>query len=198
MVKQLQKNRSTASARRLLAAAGVEQLIFMTDSARMPEPEAAVKRLPHGSIVILRDYDHAERLALALKLRRVCRAVGCLFLVAGDAALARCVGADGVHLPEYMLSDNRAAYRGFRRVTAACHSRAALRRASALDVDFALVSPVFTTGSHVGAAPLGVQGFARIIAGAQVPVAALGGINHQTAKKLRGLNIAAIAAISVV
>ena len=198
MVKRLQKNRSTASARRLLAAAGVDQMIFMTDNTRVPEPEAAVKRLPPGSIVILRDYEHAERLALAHKLRRVCRAAGCLFLVAGDSALARRVGADGVHLPEYMLNDHQASYRGFCMVTAACHSRAALRQASALGVDFALVSPVFTTGSHADAVPLGVQGFARIIAGAQVPVAALGGINHQTAKRLRGLNIAAIAAISAI
>lgn len=198
MVKRLQKNTSKVPARRLLAAAGVDQLIFMTDERRMPEPARAVRRLPSGSIVILRDYDHSERLALAHRLRRVCRIAKCQFLVAGDAALARRVGADGIHLPEYMLSQARINLRGFGVVTAACHSRVSVRRAEAAGVDFALVSPVFATASHAEESPLGVREFTRMIAGAKVPIAALGGVNHQTAKKLRGLNIAAIAAISAI
>lgn len=196
MVKRLQKNRSTKTARQLMAAAGVYQLIFMTDSARVADPEKVVKTLPQGSMVILRDYDHADRLALAQTLRRVCRAAGCLFLVAGDVRLARRVGADGLHLPEYMLRGRGANRHNFPIVTAACHSRRALQKAVDVGVDFALVSPVFPTCSHPGTASLGVQAFARLIRGAPVRVAALGGINLSTAKKLSNLNIAAIAAVS--
>lgn len=198
MVKSHQKNSSKMSVRRLLAAAGVDQLIFMTDDTRVPEPAQVVRRLPPGSIVILRDYDHSERLALAQQLRRVCRTAKCHFLVAGDVPLARRVSADGVHLPEHMLGHMQTDLSDFHIVTAACHSRAALRRAEAVGVDFALVSPVFPTGSHKDAVPLGTQGLRKIITGARVPIAALGGINRQTAKKLRGINIAAIAAISAV
>lgn len=196
MVKQLQENRSIAHARKLMAAAGVDQLIFMTDGARAANPERVVKRLPKGAMVILRDYDHADRLALAKMLRRACRAAGCLFLVAGDARLARRVGADGLHLPEYMVGRSHAGIYGFPLVTAACHSRRALQKAAAAGADLALVSPVFATDSHPDAAVLGVQGFAKLVRGAPLPIAALGGVNHSTAKKLRGLNIAAIAAIS--
>lgn len=196
MVKRHQQNSATTSARKLCAAAGVEQLILLTDSQRMPDPVTAVKRLPPGSIVILRDYDHADRLALALKLRRACRRAACRFLVAGDARLARRVGADGLHLPEYMLSGRRTDRRGFHLVTAACHSRRALRLAVSAGVDLALVSPVFATASHPGVAALGTRGLSRLIGGAKIPVAALGGINQQTAKNLRGQNIKAIAAIS--
>jgi thiamine-phosphate diphosphorylase len=198
MVKSLQKNNSKMSTRRLLAAAGVDQLIFMTDDKRAPEPAQVVRRLPRGSMVILRDDDHSDRLALAQRLRRVCRTAKCHFLVAGDVALARRVGADGLHLPEHMLRHMQTDLSDFHIVTAACHSRAALRRAEDVGVDFALVSPVFPTESHKNAVPLGTQGLRKIITGARVPIAALGGINHQTAKKLRGLNIAAIAAVSAV
>jgi thiamine monophosphate synthase len=116
-----------------------------------------------------------------------------IFLVAGDAALARRVKADGVHLPQYQLRGGRPA--GLKIVTAACHTRAALARAAAVGVDLALVSPVFATRSHAGAPALGPHRFARLIRGAAVPVAALGGITPQTAKRLRPLNVAGVAAI---
>ncbi len=196
MVKRHQQNSATTSARQLCAAAGVEQLVLLTDRKRMPDPVAAVKRLPPGSMVILRDYDSADRFALALKLRRVCRKMGCLFLVAGDPRLARRACADGLHLPEHMLSGARADRHGFGLVTAACHSRRALRLAASAGVDLVLVSPVFATASHPDVAPLGTRGLSRLIQGAKVPVAALGGVNFQTAKSLRGQNINAIAAIS--
>jgi len=196
MVKRHQQNNTTSSARGLCAAAGVDQLIFLTDSKRMPDPAAAVKRLPPGSMVILRDYDSADRFALAFKLRRACRLARCWFLVAGDAQLARRVRADGLHLPEHMLGGRRADRHGFALVTAACHSRRALRLAACSGVDVALVSPVFATTSHPDATPLGTRGLSRLIRGAKIPVAALGGVNLQTAKSLRGQNITAVAAIS--
>lgn len=196
MVKRHQNNSSMASALRLQVAAGVDRLILMTDAERLIDPVRAVKRLPPGSIVILRDYDHADRLMLAKKIHDACRTTGCWFLVAGDEGLARQVGADGLHLPEHMLSGGQVNRGGFHIITAACHSRRALRRAHNMGIDLALVSPVFTTASGAEKTPLGVHGLARLISGAQIPVAALGGINHRTAKRLRGLKIAAIAAIS--
>lgn len=196
MVKQHQKNSIKPSARRLCMAAGVDRLILLTDSKRQPDPVALIKRLPAGSVVIMRDYDHADRFALASKLRRTCRSADCRFLVAGDARLARRVRADGLHLPEYMLGGTPADRRGFRFVTAACHNKRALRRAAGAGVDLALVSPVFATASHPDAVPLGPCGLSRLISGAKVPVAALGGITHRTAKSLSGHNIDAIAVVS--
>ena len=61
-------------------------------------------RLPAGSIIICRDYDHADRVGLAHSLRRITREQKQFLLVAGDPVLARAVDADGIHLPEYMLS----------------------------------------------------------------------------------------------
>lgn len=168
--------------------------IFITDARRAPDPLAVARGLPAGAIIICRDYAHPDRAGLAGALRLGTRQRGQYLLVAGDASLARQVEADGVHLPEYLLR-RAPVLDGFGLVSAACHSRAALQRAAAIGVDFALVSPVFPTVSHPGAAVLGVHRFARLIHKAPVPVVALGGMNERTVKQLRGLPLFGVAAI---
>lgn len=192
MVKPVSKSHAI----KLRARAGVERLVLMTDSHRLPDPEAAIEQLPAGSIVILRDYEAPNRLALATSLRQVSRKAGCWFLVAGDAALARTVKADGIHLPEHMLRHKPLNLRGFSLVSAACHNRGALRRASILGVGLAIVSPVFPTESHPGASTLGIHRLSRLISGQGIAVAALGGISYRTVGPVRALKLAAIAGIS--
>ena len=194
MVKSLVDKRSTSKALRLGRAAGVPNLIFMTDSARVSDPCAVCLSLPAGSIIILRDYKHADRTGLAESLRRVTREQSQFLLVAGDAHLAHSVGADGLHLPEYQLAlqPNLA---GFGLVSAACHNQRALLKAEHLGVDFAVVSPVFTTDSHPDVTPLGVHRLARLAAVSKVPLVALGGITVKNAARLAGIKLIGIAAI---
>lgn len=196
MVKFSALKTGSASARRLRARAGVDKLVFLTDANRIPDPMHTIMRLPAGSIVILRDYDHPDRAQLAKGLSGVCHRAGVWFLVAGDASLAHQTGADGLHLPEHMLRQPPRCWRGFRLLTAACHSRHALQRARHLGVDLALVSPVFPTQSHPGKPTLGVHRFARMIERAGLPIAALGGVSHHTAARLQGIKLAAVAGIS--
>ena len=37
------------------------RVIFMTDNEAQPFPEDVIEKLPSGSMVILRDYDHDDR-----------------------------------------------------------------------------------------------------------------------------------------
>lgn len=98
-------------------------------------------------------------------------------LISGDIALAREVGADGVHLTSDQLAGS-AECPAVALCAASCHSVEELRRAEALRCDFALLSPVLPTKSHPGAAHLGWERFAAIAAGSSIPVYALGGLNH--------------------
>ncbi len=75
-------------------------LILVTDEARLPDPAAAIRRLPRGAAVILRHYGAPDRAGLARRLAALCRRLGVRLLVAGDWRLAATVGAGGVHLPE--------------------------------------------------------------------------------------------------
>jgi 8-oxo-dGTP diphosphatase len=100
---------------------------------------------------------------------------GAKVLLNGDVELALEVNADGVQLTAAQLvglSERPAVdWCG-----ASCHNAEELRRAEALGCDFALLSPVLPTQSHLGAPHLGWQNFAAMSAGAAIPVYALGGL----------------------
>ncbi len=195
MVKSLVHKRSISKALTLGRKAGVPNLIFMTDCERVRNPADACSNLPAGSIVICRDYHHTDRVGLAEELRAVTRERNQFFMVAKDYELAHRVGADGFHMPEHQLKTppNLA---GFSLVSAACHTRRSLKVAERLALDFAMVSPVFATKSHPGAKTLGVHRLKRMLDGVKVPVAALGGVNMQTAGALMDIPLIGIAAIS--
>ncbi len=164
----------------------------MTDAARAPEPELVARAMPAGSAIILRDYDLPARRALARRLCAIARSKGVLFLVGEDAALARAIGADGVHLPSWAAApDNRSGLI----VTRACHTERDLLESADRGADIALLSPVYSTGSHVGAPSLGADEFRRLAATAPIPVLALGGVDERNATALAGPNVAGFAAI---
>jgi len=100
---------------------------------------------------------------------------GAKVLVNSDVALAREIGADGVHLTAEQLRA-AAARPESPWCGASCHSGEELRLAEALGVDFAVLGPVRATPSHPHAVPLGWERFSGIAKGAAVPVYALGGI----------------------
>jgi len=111
----------------------------------------------------------------AQRVVALARAHGAKVLLNADVALAREIGADGVHLTAEQL---RAAsgrpdspWCG-----ASCHSSEELRCAEALAVDFVVLGPVRATPSHPRAVPLGWERFRELAAGAAVPVYALGGM----------------------
>ncbi|HSO42371.1 MAG TPA: thiamine phosphate synthase [Rhodospirillales bacterium] len=173
--------------------------ILIADSGRLADPGAAIAALPRGSAVILRDYDVADRMARAARLSRLCRRRRLHLLVAGDARLAVAVGAQGLHLPEGLARSADRRWRLWRKpgwlVTAAAHSPRAIALARRAGVDAVLLSPVFPTASHPGAATLGPVLFAAWTRKAPLPVYALGGMTAATTRRLSGSGAAGIAAI---
>jgi thiamine-phosphate pyrophosphorylase len=133
----------------------------------------ALERLPRGSGVVFRHYrlPAAERRALFEGVRRACRAWGLRLLVSGD----RLPGADGAH--------NR---RGAGLRSASVHNLRELRAAERAGVDFVFLSPVYSTRSHPGGKPLGPNRFTLLARRAKVPVIALGGMNAERFRGLRG------------
>lgn len=177
-------------------------LILVTDKARLPDPIAAIRRLPRGSAVILRHYSALDRPALARRLAALCRRRGVRLLVAGDWRLAAAVGAGGVHLSEAAARRGPMAWGGKSSphrpgflVTAAAHSPMALWRAARAGADAALLSPVFPTTSHPGAKGIGATRFAAWCLRAPIAIYALGGIDPSTARRLEGAGAAGFAAL---
>ena len=134
------------------------------------------------------------------RLKAVARRRGLFLLAGADPALARAIGADGVHLPERLAHRARALRRGRPGwvVTAAAHSRASILRAARAGVDAVLVSPVFESLSPSAGRPLTLVRFAALARGAPVPVYALGGVDGRTARRLTGSGAAGLAAVGAV
>lgn len=174
---------------------------LVTDARRLPDPLPAVRRLTRGDGVLFRHYElpPAKRLALARQVAELCRRLGLVLVVAGDVRLARAVTAAGLHLPQGLIGQTAMARRaGLRLVTVAAHDAGAIAQAARCGADAVLVSPVFATASHPGAAPLGVLRFAALASDARrqgLAVYALGGITPASFARLRDLPLAGYAAI---
>lgn len=156
-------------------------LWLFTDPSRA-DPCAIARRLPPGLCgVVLRHDREPGRAALGRAVARICRARRILLLVAGDARLARELGA-GLHC--------RRGRRGLigpgsgRLLSVSAHDRAELVRARRSGARLAFLSPIFPTASHPGAPALGPARWAALARAAGMPVAALGGIG---ANRLRSV-----------
>ncbi len=182
---------------RLAAQSGISPLALLTDDERLPDPLAAARALPPGSMVVVRAREAGRRRALAFAVMKIARARKLTVLIAGDAALARACGAHGVHLPEAQIGEAASLRaRGGLLITASAHSFSALRRAK--DADAVFLSPVFPTASHPGLAALGAARANLMARQAKVPVYALGGIGARNAALLSAFcGIAAVGALAV-
>ena len=183
-----------------MKSTALPKLIFMTDEGRQKDPFPTVRCLPSGSAVILRHYKDPARVELASRLINETRGKKIKILISGDIRLATKVGAQGIHIPEFMAQHCSWTWQNWRKptwlITAAAHSPKALIRAKKLGAHAALLSPVFSTNSHPDAPPLGVLKFTAWCKKSPLTVYALGGVTQTNARRLKNSNIQGIAGIS--
>ena len=165
-------------------------MVLLTDDVRLPDPLAAARRLPNGSMVVVRTRADPEPLTRALlKLRHV------TVIVAGDPLLAVRLGAHGAHLSEarsHEASRWRARFPHLL-ITTATHSLRALMLSRG---DMAFLSPVYPTQSHPGRTALSPVRANMIARQSNRRVIALGGIDAANVARLSGFaGIAAIGAL---
>lgn len=123
-------------------------------------------------------WPEAQRLWFAESVSRIARGYGALVVINDSEKIARCVGADGVHLSAKQLAASTLRP-DFNWVGASCHNAAEIKRAGELGLDYALLGPVLPTPTHPEASGLGWAKFAKEIAGNTIPVFALGGMQKE-------------------
>lgn len=177
-------------------------MIFITDQQAQPYPEQIIENLPHNSMVILRDYDLENRAMLGEALAYVCKQKQIKLLVAKELDLALQIGANGIHLPEYMLGELNTIKTDYPNmfISVACHCMEAALKAEEGGADAILLAPVFVTKSHPETIEnsnlvLGPEILKEISALCEVPIYALGGVNAETAPRLMHTGVTGIAAI---
>jgi 8-oxo-dGTP diphosphatase len=104
---------------------------------------------------------------------------------------------DGIHLTTRDLMALTERPQNCRWLAASCHNLEQLQQAQNIGVDFVVLAPVLPTQTHPGAATLGWQQFADLVAEVNLPVYALGGMSEASLDRVRhsgGQGIAAIRA----
>ncbi len=181
--------------RRTSAFGRLPPLVLLTDDERLPDPLAAARALPRGSLIVLRARQASHRAKLAAGLMPIVRARALYLSVAGDPELAARIGAHGLHLPE-ALAREAAHWRSLRPGWLITLSQHSLRMsAGARHADALLVSPVFATASHPGRAAIGALRLGSYARKCVRPLYALGGVNARNARPLKGMPLAGLAAI---
>ena len=144
-----------------------------------------------------RDLEPEARLRLGEAVAGRVRAAGGILTVGGDVALARALGADGVHLGggsgAEAIAAAREALGPAALIGVSAHAPQEIAQAAADGADYATLSPIFPTASKPGYGPaLGPEG---IVAArkAGLPVVALGGIEPETVAACREAGAAAVA-----
>ena len=191
----------TAKTRKKYGAKALPWLWVMSDSERLPDPAAIMPALPPGTALIVRHHDAKTKSELGLRAMRVRRSAQVKILISEDWRTAAALRCDGVHMPEAKVGRLAPGLRlwrkaGRRLLTTSAHGWAGLKKARLNKVDIVFLSPVLPTRSHAGQKALGRLAFAAMAQRAQIPLAALGGVDLSSLRNLNGTRVAAIAGIS--
>lgn len=168
--------------------------LWLISDARIDDRlEAALERLPRGSGFVFRHYHlpPVERRARFDQLRRRAKRRGHVVVLSGTARQARRWRADGAYGSPPRLARGPALLR-----LATVHSWTELAAAQRHRADAVLISPVFATASHPGAASLGSRRFRLLARATRLPVIALGGMDARRARRIGALRWAAIASLA--
>lgn len=149
----------------------------------------ALRGLPRGSAFIYRHYhlDPGSRRARWNELLPLVREGDHLAVLSGSDDEAIAWGADGSYGPPEAVGDAPRLLR-----IAAVHDGHEIADANAAGADAAMLSPVFETRTHPGAVPIGPEKFHALVALAEMPVIALGGMTFERASQLGWMRWAAI------
>lgn len=156
--------------------------------------EHTLRRLPRGSGFVYRHYhlDGPQRWARFQYLRHIAQSRGHSVVLADSALTAREWGADGIYGAPRALYPRRHDMLQI----ATAHNLHDIALANCLGADAVMLSPVFATRSHPGAATLGAVRFRMMAAQAQMPVIALGGMDAHGARRVNWPRWAAIDGLS--
>ena len=167
----------------------VPALLLISDARNDAVLARALARLPRDGGLVFRHYHLApdER----RQRFRALRGQGRAMIWAGSARDACRAGAAGAYAAPERLGPCTGALR-----LATVHSLREMRRAVAAGADAVLLSPVFATRSHPGAAVLGPVRFLLLARACPVPVIALGGMDARRASRLAVRGWAAIDGLS--
>ena len=146
-----------------------------------------------------KDLSDADFTNLGKPIVTLCRAYAAKIFINSRLAIAKELGADGVHLPEGSTPVNEVFQRTDSRLIMGCsiHSRGEARARELEGADFLTYSPIYLTGSKPGYGPaVGLENLRKVAACVKIPVFALGGVTPERVSACIGAGAYGVAAMS--
>lgn len=183
-------------------------LYLITDRTVLPagatlydQVEAALEGGLNGVQLREKDLSAAERLPLAMKLRKLTSRFGAKLLINDRIDLALAVKADGVHLGGHSLPAKvaRTLLGPDMLIGVSTHSLDEIAAAEEGGADFVTFGPIFDTPSkrHLGQ-PTGVKQLQKVATTSSLPLFPLGGIHLDNLSSITGCGIRRAACISAI
>jgi len=144
-----------------------------------------------------KDLEPDARRRLGTRVAECVRAMNGVLTIGGDVALARALGADGVHLGggsgRAAIAAARAALGEAALIGVSAHAPREAATAAKAGADYVTLSPIYATASKPGYGPaLGLKGITDSC-GAGLPVVALGGLGPEAIGSCRAAGAAGFA-----
>ena len=145
--------------------------------------------------------DDAQYLETAKRLRDITGEAGALLLINRRTDIAEESRSDGVHLGAggMSISEARAELGDSAVIAYSAHSLEEAQAAAAAGADFVTLSPVFPTASSSRPrALLGPERIAEANSAIDIPMFALGGVDHSNAGQLLAVGVRRVAVVSCI
>ncbi len=136
----------------------------------------------------------------AMALLPVCRAKGVPLIINDAVEIAARCGADGVHVGQgdMDIPKAREILGPDKVIGTSAHNVEEARKAQEQGADYIGVGAVFGSATKIDATPLAFEELQKICRAVTIPVAAIGGISRENARRLAGSGIDGLAVISAI
>ncbi|MBI2542203.1 thiamine phosphate synthase [Candidatus Woesearchaeota archaeon] len=175
---------------------------FITDSGLSKKGilSDAQEAINAGCKIIQYREKNKSQLQEALKLKKVCKKNGAIFLINDDVWLAVAADADGVHLgqedADYLVARKML---GAKIIGLTVHNAEEAIEAEKIGADYVGLSPIFMTSTKKDAGrPCGISMIKKVRKNTSLPIVAVGGITKQNAAEVMQAGADSVAAISAV
>ncbi|WP_368233686.1 thiamine phosphate synthase [Anaerotruncus rubiinfantis] len=144
--------------------------------------------------------DDAAFLAEARRIKAVTDRYGVPFVINDNVRVALACGADGVHVGQEDMEagDVRKLLGPDKILGVSAHTMEEARLAEARGADYLGVGAVFSTSTKLDVNTLPFETLREICGAVSIPVVAIGGINRDNIRKLKGSGIGGVAVISAI
>lgn len=175
---------------------GILYWIFL-DSERIEDYKIFLDSIPASNkiAVVMRQKNRKNLYYKSKSLLRICKKKRFKFLISSNLAIARAIGADGVH---YSKQINYAKKYRDMIVSCSCHGKNDFRRVKRLKADIVFISPLYSTESDKKKTPLGLKKISLLANYIKCQYSLLGGVNYNNIKSLRNRGISSVSGLGYI